>query len=404
MFFVSKAIDDKLLEDSLSAQHKILREREKINTLLTGKTPPNIYGFNSLLGHMDHLTMTSGDEERLLKTHLVGPVHSMPLDWLRLLAMTKGAQASNGGSGISPEAFGAILEMQTYDPVQSTVYGNWFASYGSGDVVPGAWFVRAIEEITKEKPLHQPGDLISLISGSFVSVALAIVCLKIMENHRRKLYEIFSLTHNYATRDENNASQKSVTVRDFSPILEALDTSIHSLEEEVLQELSKPSANPMFVFRNNQVHAESNSSFLGFGLRMAIVRALHTTSLSHAYLLGSARTIASTQTEGADFAIQPTKILSAHGKSIESIVSSVGGDYSIVESDGVEDVGDLSLVGAVKLIRAQNIIGRSITVFSHIIENTEDTVIYLPEDHSLTHNRLGIDFSALSKAVVSAPC
>lgn len=389
-------------DGALAGVERIAEERELVNSLLAQSNSPKVYGFNSLLGHMDHLGMKEGDEQRLLNAHLVGPEYSIPSDWLKLLMMTKSTQLLNGHSGVSPEALRLLLDLQKVESHDNNVHGNWFSSYGSGDVVQGAWFVNAVKDCFDVNGLlSQPGDLIALISGNFVSTSAAIVCLDRLVVSRSRLNNVFGLVTDYLPLRDSGV-QKSVTVRDLGQVQDQLDVTINALGDEIVASLSRSSANPMFSFDDNEVCVSSNSSFLGFGLRMALVRALHTVSLAHAYLLGCTRMIADRQTGGASLAVQPPKIMSANGKSIASIVSSVGSDYSLVESGGVEDVGDLSLLGAGQLIRAESVLTRSLSVFRQMIASIDDNMSSCDfAVDSPLGERLGIDFNELSNAMVT---
>src|SRR5699024_5423250 len=133
---------------------------------------PRVYGFNTLLGHLDGIDSGSDSQRNLLQAHLVGSRQSLPAGWGRLLVACKLSQLPVGGSGIHPQTYNWLSRLNWPDEVHLS--GAWTSSYGSGDVVPGAWFVEALVKEFGLK-LEFPGDLICLINGNYVSTAVGLV-------------------------------------------------------------------------------------------------------------------------------------------------------------------------------------------------------------------------------------
>ncbi|HJA37918.1 MAG TPA: hypothetical protein H9793_02880, partial [Candidatus Brevibacterium intestinigallinarum] len=85
-------------------------ERTSIDRLLASTPLPRIYGFTTLLGHLDDHGASAEDQWTLLDAHLVGTPTRQTAPFGQLLAACKVEQASHGGSGMSPAAFDALRD------------------------------------------------------------------------------------------------------------------------------------------------------------------------------------------------------------------------------------------------------------------------------------------------------
>ena len=106
-------------------------ERTSIDRLLASTPLPRIYGFTTLLGHLDDHGASAEDQWTLLDAHLVGTPTRQTAAFGQLLAACKIEQASHGGSGMSPAAFDALRDRAI--DTQTGIAGAWTASYGAGD-------------------------------------------------------------------------------------------------------------------------------------------------------------------------------------------------------------------------------------------------------------------------------
>lgn len=340
---------------------QLSREREAIDKLIDSDNPPAIYGFTTLLGHLDNQSMTAEAQQDLLQVHLVGPEEYLPASYCNLLAVVKTRQLLNGGTGVSPEAFSMLSNTSWNEPVG----GNWLGSYGSGDVVPGAWFVKALMQ---ENPgiVLKPGDLIAFMSGNFSSVAVSIVGSATMDGMHNDIDSIAAVVDN--TLSEHDGSiQRSVSTRDMSPMFNELHDSSRQLKDSIIDALQRQSGNPLFVVNDEGATPVSNSSFLDFNLRASLIRATHATAIAHTYLLGMTRSVEKLQSESSTTLVQPTKIMSANHKRLEEVSAGLTSSYSIVESGGVEDVCDLTIHGAMALLKSQSILRESIEIMYDVL-------------------------------------
>lgn len=321
-----------------AAHHRIEQERYAVDELLDSQTAPAVYGFNTLLGHHDNREATVGDQEHLLDAHLVGPVSSFPSSWGKLLTRVKLAQLSHGGSGVHPDTYKRLELFLTF-PDDQVWEGNWTSSYSCGDVVPGTWFVHNLRQHGVDAPHHR-GDLIALINGSFVSTAAGlIVAQRFCELTAAALALIESVSHRRGIR----GVQKSVTMRDVSPLRNLVETANITLIDALTNRLVNPSANPIFTFGKHTV-PHSQSSFLDFTLTTALTQAAQTCSAAAAYVKGAVTELVSHDTPGATARVQPVKIIEALIREMSAFPSP--SHFGLTESNGVEDVADLSLLAA----------------------------------------------------------
>ena len=104
----------------------VARQRESVEGYLaTGAT---VYGFSTLLGHLDNMTAVSAEQANLLRGHLVGTPGELSEGDFRLLTAVKVQQLSLGGSGVSPATYEALLEY--VDTWTGPAMGAWESSYG----------------------------------------------------------------------------------------------------------------------------------------------------------------------------------------------------------------------------------------------------------------------------------
>lgn len=372
---------------------RLSRERAAIDKLVDSDNPPVIYGFTTLLGHLDNQSMTTKAQQDLLQAHLVGPEECLPASYCNLLAAVKARQLLNGGTGVSPEAFSMLSKASWDEPVK----GNWLGSYGSGDVVPGAWFVKAL---MRENPniILKPGDLIALMSGNFSSVTVSILGLATMDGIHGDIGNIAAAVNN-ALNEHDGKVQRSVSTRDMSPMFSELYDSSWQLKNSIADALKRQSGNPLFTISNGKAAAISNSSFLDFNLRASLIRATHATAIAHAYLLGMIRSVEKLQAESSTTLVQPTKIMSANHKRLEEVSAGLASGYSIVESGGVEDVCDLTIHGAMALLKSQGILRESIAIMHDVLPIITGNEIHPAETDSTSRQleSLGHHLIAVSK-------
>lgn len=358
---------EQALSETISPQRQLIEE------FVGSEKSPAVYGFNRLLGQMDNYEQVSTEDQmNLLRAHLIGHETEISADMFSLLRLSKIQQLSLGGTGISDTSYSALLDYQDNGPVP----GAWTASYGSGDVVIGSWFTKEILEKTGAQ-LHQ-GDMISLISGNYVSTAFGIKALTDFLRLAGRFVTVY-LEHSIFRTDQYSLAATSpeiretihqlhqrcypsgrsasprvqlpVSLRDPVPALSAILASIASMVAALNKRLSYPSGNPMFVFGQgddeNTVENVSQSSFLDFELTTALTNALQSVQLMNGI---SQRIIAHVSAQSYDNA-DPSTVKVQNPKVSTAMLLQAGLSAHMLpavftgnESGGVEDLWDLSLL------------------------------------------------------------
>lgn len=341
----------------IAKTEKISEERTKVLDFID--KGGHAYGFSTFLGHFDHHSSTVEDSKLIFNAHLVGNPKELPPRLSRLITAAKLCQLSSGGSGISADSYKKILGSLD-DSVAISV--PEFSSYGSGDVVPGAWWTAGIFGRDTE---FKKGDLISLINGNFISVGFSMYAYfqlkETMENLLNQTYDFRNDILHFQSKSQN--TQLPVSLRDLKPVEHRIGKSLASLEESINQSLNRPSANPMFKAEKS-FHAESNSSFLNFDLSISIKEGMETLKIASSYTISSLRywtvfweKCIEDPHETVQL-IQPPKIAKSM---LDNLTILTGGSLSYIqsESDYIEDISDGSLIQCATLLEAIEI-GREI--------------------------------------------
>jgi len=338
----------------LDARGRIVSDRANALRVVASGTP--VYGFSTLLGHLDSVSSSgAADQQLLLDAHLVGPRSEASGTFLDLVSACKAEQLSHGGSGVREETYLAVLDAFGSLPAR----GAWLASYSSGDVVPAAWWAsaRVVDRLTE----FDAGDVICLINGSFygaahamgsASSALAAIVQVLARLSRTApalsgvgVPEVDALRPYFLSHVAISV-QRPVSLRDASPSVLTLVRAVRDAIDAVEHRLGAPSANPLFVGGETL----SQSSFLDF----ETTRALRGLEMAVRLAAGLVQRMI---VEGCDAAtpagVQPPKIAAAALVAHRSPgLASFVGD----ESHGIEDLRDLSLIASCELSAAVTVV------------------------------------------------
>lgn len=339
------------------------RERAAVDRLLDGENSPRVYGFTTLLGHLDDQDSTVESQNRLLDAHLAGIPFELPAAWERLVLACKLAQLSAGGSGVHPSTYRRLGEILASDAEHDhVVSGAWTSSYGSGDVVPGAWFVDNLCR-SHGLTLSHPGDLITLINGNFISTAVALLVQSDFVRVARESIQLLSSVDDFLNSSQAGHSvQLSVTMRDLQPLQTSLEHTIGQLCVALDARLHTHSCNPRFLVSESRTEYLSQSSFLDFTLTGALSVATQAAQQIAVYLKGSIRLRESLAPADEMAPIQPTKVAQALIAGLANSDPSATAGFSISESNGVEDVCDLGLASALNLLRVTSGLKRVLSI------------------------------------------
>lgn len=347
------------------ASAQIRTEREAVERMLAAPDAPAVYGFNTYLGQLDHLSAEPSHQQDLLENHLVGPAETASPAFLSTLTACKIEQVHRGGTGITAETYAVLLEALTM-PAE----GCWKGSYGSGDVVPAAWWMKTQlwESVTGAGRRWSAGDLIALINGSFVAAGwgaaalldligtaaqfLARYAAVAVLPHRRQAVDRSALRARFSAAPHQGV-QAPVSIRDAGPVLTAVEAAITGLAAAVDTRLSRPSGNPLFSVQQGQATAVSQSSFMDYRLTFALTQAIQSVHL----MAGVTQRMIAYRAAGAEeqaqrARIQPPKVATALLERLRLKTGVLPTRFSGSESGGVEDVWDLATLTAEQLVAA----------------------------------------------------
>lgn len=362
---------------------EVVSVRKQVSALLASENPPAVYGFNTLLGEMDSTSLVdSADQEEMYRNHLVGDPFTASADFVRLMTYAKIQQLSIGGNGITPETYHKLLDFTDY----TEALGAWNSSYGAGDVAIGAWWVRALfssddmntSETAASGFQWAPGDLISLISGNFVSTAWGIAALLRYLDTAAHFFVRYGSTavlrsDQLLTHDDGVSAAHSdlrehfqdytatgiqlpVSLREATSAVVAVLESIQHMVSALDLRLSTCSGNPLFISSENSTHVEniSQNSYLDHRLTMSATNALQTTAMMSgltqravAYLAAQGK-----HNAGSGAKIQHPKVGTALLLRQNIAHTTLPAHFTGSESEGVEDFWDLSLLTCEKLIES----------------------------------------------------
>lgn len=325
------------------AATRVGSERSAVETHVTATNAPPVYGFNTLLGHMDGTASTDSSQTELLKQHLVGPEEMAAPLFRRLLVGAKLHQAAQGGSGISRPAYLALLRsFQREAPAT----GAWSASYGAGDVVPGAWLVSDL--LQHDLGELKNGDLIALINGSWVGAAWGLAALA------SSLEGLAAVQAAVDTATEDmflGGRQLPVSLRDAEPMQAAFLHAARSVSDAIGARLGNGSANPYFTFAPSvmdtaPVSSHSGNQFLDYVLPFALTNLVQAQLLALGVWQRCIQHWADGRQNGVHALVQPPKVAQAILEQARASAAAMPAQFVGSDSQGIEDLRDNTVATA----------------------------------------------------------
>ena len=358
-----------------------------------------VYGFSTLLGHLDYISSVAESQTDLFEGHLVGPTSEIDEFRFKMISYAKLAQLANGSSGISPTTFRELSRRTA--AWRGPAVGNWHGSYSSGDVVQGAWWVKNIIGDVVDQRKLPAGDLIAMINGNFVSTGTVISLIPKLQEFFSRAIEIVALMSDSGTfwfqgsidvgaRSSNETGRKSalwladtqppVSLRDSCPVLELIKNTWSRLLGAVRSNLSSASGNPLFEFQEEATRAINQSSFLNFGLSQELLLAVDSVSRVGAYVqryIEHFCSMASSRVEGTDKIrfVQPPKVATG-------ILTRLSAGYAqatiptLSESLGIEDICDESLRRAELLGTSVGLALELVDIFDSCLAAAQELDVY----------------------------
>lgn len=351
----------------LSARERIRDERGAVDAMLDRHDADAVYGFNTFFGPLDNQSLAQSEQARLLEAHLVGHAVVHDTETSRAVLAARISRSAVGATGCSAEAFDMLLSAWEDESFRLTA--DLSASYSSGDVVPGAWFVHSV---FTDDEVPRVGDVIALINGDFVSTGLGLRALAelavLTREVGRTAIELGAMIdlrspavaplvtrvvaswglENRATRTQ---IQRTVAQRDALVPLTLLLRTWHHMDEALEERLSRPSGNPLFASEEGEMRAYSQSSFLGPELSLQLAAASRAAIFATEYIVRLfSLAMEERWREQCDvLAVQPPKVMLAKVLGTASRVAELN-VFTGAESGGVEDVWDYSLTEARRLL------------------------------------------------------
>lgn len=227
-----------------------------------------VYGVNAGVGHRHQDLVAPGRErmqqDAILASHRLPGTHWANAHQSRLVTATKLQQLSEGGSGVSPMTYEAVLACTADQGFRPRLPLD--ASYSSGDVIPGAWWAQAVVERVPAEEVG-PKDILSLCNGSYVHVGCAIDLLvrteglrSVLDEVARRVREVGGAAPVDAGGSARSASgrgrsvegiwqrgQDPVSIRATPQVMATLLAASEMLAEAIEGALGSPSDNPLIT-------------------------------------------------------------------------------------------------------------------------------------------------------------
>ncbi len=263
-----------------------------------------VYGWNTLLGHRDDISISEAEvaslQNNILDSHCLNPSFSQGFYSAfsaRLIGLAKVYTLSHGGSGISKHTYELVLNaLSTPDFFPQIPVG---VSYSSGDVISAAHWVKELLRWQHGQGAGlQRGDGIALINGAFIHIGLAsenffkveqllsLVTItgaaaarlsgcsgrtfeRPMPLEQASASEALKLISSIVDKPSHlsNSPQVSVSIRAIPEVLIEIFNRSTALGFEINNSLSEYSGNPLVEPDENSI--TSSASFLALGIAHA---------------------------------------------------------------------------------------------------------------------------------------
>lgn len=363
---VAEAVAERrLLSQWKAARALINQERQAIEGFV--EQGGSAYGFTTMFGHLD--SMANPDNATLFRGHTIGYPETVPHDAVRGIVAVKLCQLSLGGTGVTPRAYDALLD--SFESPLDEVEIDLRASYGSGDVVPGAWLARAVLGNDPDLP---DGDLMALINGAYVASGVTLALRTSLHESYGNAVVTVEKAAEIAHRLRQSATvQLPVSLRDTNPLAGIIRTGQDTLDKALQSALNRRSSNPLFDIAKERpkepVEPVSNSSFLDFELSLGLQSQLEIVRVVSAYLCSAIRWLdhvaeSILPDDEKPLTVQYPKVAKAYNDRLAAFAGTV--TYAQAESRDVEDISDGALIRVLQLEESLVIIRQQTVMLQHL--------------------------------------
>lgn len=335
-----RAMNGEYPDQWTDCEQKLHRERLLVEEFLDqgGKA----YGFSSLFGHLDNISQERSALHSLVSGHLVGNPYRLGDKVASGILIMKLCQLSHSGTGITVDTY-KKLHQALVDG--AAVSADLYASYGSGDVVPAMWVAKSVIDDVENLP---PGDLMCLINGAFVPAGVLLGIHDVLHDEVFLGVDLVSRTAQELQKNPKfHGVQLPVSLRDVSQLNKICISTCDDVRSQLERSANTASGNPLFNFSFGKAQPVSNSSFLNFPLSITLGNVVEMLRILSAYLTTSTRHLAAqvedtAADENKPAVVQFPKVSKAYQDRVDGYAHPAM--YSQVESLGVEDIGDASLL------------------------------------------------------------
>ena len=281
-----------------SARSALKADRAQLMAWIDTPAARTVYGVTSQVGHRDDQAVASEDSaalsEVLIDNHSIGGPPWLTDEQVRCVGYAKVELLCNGGSAIGVDLFEHLATVVRDPSFTPRVPAR--ASYGSGDVIPGAhWARSALRHGDRLGRALGAKEGLALINGAFVHVGLALHTLNRAERSRKLFLHAGRWNLALTKADPTIASgrldpdggrlgqlcewlrpsmsarsrdvQSPVSVRALPQVGASLGRAVAGLQEVLADTMRRPSDNPL-VFAGGAAPL-SQASFLAPDLTLA---------------------------------------------------------------------------------------------------------------------------------------
>ena len=281
----------------VAAKQGIAAQYDRFTEIMQGDAPPRIYGVNTLPGHREGEPMPAGYaasyQRNLIDNHCLPQTEFVDAETARFIHLSKCRTIASGGSLISPDLYEILLDLAGDPDFAPDIPKG--ATYSSGDVIPAAYWTRAVLSHRPDYEL-KPGEGMALLNGAFIHIGTALAAFsrlaQVWDSYLTASRRFFAyvpandamLIHaapNRVAAAQSHVTEPSrfpspgslqppVSVRAFPQTLLAFHESITGLARQLLHSLNQPSSNPR-IGQTGQGEARilPSGSFVAPGLSLA---------------------------------------------------------------------------------------------------------------------------------------
>lgn len=275
------------------ATERIRQDENHLDEMLKASKPPKIYGVNTLVGHLDHVSLTEQDinefQQYLLSNHMIGGEDNFKKFEVGCINYMKMHDLSLGGSGITLELYNHLLSLMEKGLFNvGSVPKN--VSYSSGDVISGSHWAKGVSHLLKQNFSYQlqRKEGLSLINGSYIHVGISVAKFlelqpiwslynynsleyinilkskqsnfseQLVTNKKDSMVNPLNWAKTKAKSEGKKEVQESMSIRSYPQVSSAFFNSIVGFTNAIEEQLSRRSDNPLIVYEEKEALSQAS--------------------------------------------------------------------------------------------------------------------------------------------------